>query len=95
MLIVTEFLCGCNDYIPEKREFKIGESVTFENIKYTFLSAYWNNTVYTLEIKGENIGSNKQEVNIITLGTTGTIRSARKKYLDKLFLYPLNNIYSK
>jgi hypothetical protein len=61
ILIGIEFLCGCNDYVPEKREYKIGESVIFENIKYTFLSAYWNDSVYTLKIKGENIGSNKQE----------------------------------
>ncbi len=36
------------------------------------------------------IGNSKNPVKIETLGTTGTIRSARKKYLDKLILYPLN-----
>jgi RNase P/RNase MRP subunit POP5 len=36
-------------------------------------------------------GKMKNNVNIATLGTTGTIRSARKKYLDKLNIYPLNN----
>jgi RNase P/RNase MRP subunit POP5 len=38
----------------------------------------------------ELVGVN-QPVKIKTLGTTGTIKSARKKYLDKYFLYPLNN----
>ena len=37
------------------------------------------------------IGNSKIPVSIKTLGTTGTIRSARKKYLKKLNLYPLNN----
>ncbi|WP_455393234.1 Rpp14/Pop5 family protein [[Eubacterium] cellulosolvens] len=36
------------------------------------------------------IGKKKSPINIRTLGTTGTIRKARKKYLDKLNLYPLN-----
>jgi RNase P/RNase MRP subunit POP5 len=35
------------------------------------------------------VGKAKNRVIIKTLGTTGTIRSARKKYLDKLNLYPL------
>ena len=62
MIVGFEFLCGCNnDYIPEKREFNLGESVIFENIKYTFLSAYWNDSVYVLEIRGENVESNKLE----------------------------------
>ena len=61
ILIGIGFLCGCNNYIPEKREFNLGESVIFENIKYTFLSAYWNDSVYVLEIRGENVGSNKLE----------------------------------
>ena len=38
---------------------------------------------------------NNLPIKITTLGTTGTIRSARKKYLDKLYVYPLNNIYRK
>jgi len=51
ILIGIGFLCGCNDdYFPEKREFNLGESVIFENIKYTFLSAYWNDNTYTLKI---------------------------------------------
>ncbi len=33
-------------------------------------------------------GKAKNRVKIQTLGTTGTIRSARKKYLDKLNVYP-------
>lgn len=37
------------------------------------------------------IGKRKTQVKIQTLGTTGTIQSAMKKYLDKLILYPLNN----
>jgi len=37
------------------------------------------------------VGKLKIPVTIKTLGTTGTIRSARKKYLKKLNLYPLNN----
>ncbi len=42
-----------------------------------------------------SILSDKQLFKITTLGTTGTIKSARKKYLDKLFLYPLNINYLK
>ena len=37
------------------------------------------------------VGKRKTQVKIQTLGTTGTIQSAMKKYLDKLILYPLNN----
>ena len=40
-------------------------------------------------------GKNKNRVNISTLGTTGTIKSARKKYLDKLNLYPFNELKTK
>jgi RNase P/RNase MRP subunit POP5 len=40
-------------------------------------------------------GKLKNNVNITTLGTTGTILSARKKYLDKLNIYPLNNMKTK
>ena len=36
-------------------------------------------------------GKKKFPVNIRTLGTTGTIKKARKKYLDKLILYPLKS----
>jgi len=36
-------------------------------------------------------GNNKHPVKIKTLMTTGTIKKARKKYLDKLILYPLTN----
>jgi RNase P/RNase MRP subunit POP5 len=36
-------------------------------------------------------GNNKHPVKIRTLVTTGTIKKARKKYLDKLILYPLTN----
>jgi len=43
----------------------------------------------------ESIGKFKNSVKIITLGTTGTIRSARKKYLDKLILYPSTSNKSK
>jgi RNase P/RNase MRP subunit POP5 len=39
------------------------------------------------------IGGIDNQVKIITFGTTGTIRSARKKYLDKLILYPFSNVY--
>ena len=38
------------------------------------------------------IGTVENKVKIETLGTTGTIRSARKKYLAKLILYPKNNL---
>jgi len=41
------------------------------------------------------LGKIKSRVKIETLGTTGTIRSARKKYLDKLTLYPSNTIKTK
>ena len=34
------------------------------------------------------VGRYKNSIKISTIGTTGTIRSARKKYLDKLTLYP-------
>ncbi|MCJ7572237.1 MAG: hypothetical protein MUO82_10255 [Candidatus Thermoplasmatota archaeon] len=61
MVIVIGFLCGCNDKIPEKREYNIGESLIFENIRYTFLSAYWNDTTYTLKIKAENIDNKNRE----------------------------------
>ena len=37
------------------------------------------------------LGKSKNPATIQTMGTTGTIRSARKKYLDKLNTYPLNN----
>ena len=37
------------------------------------------------------LGKAKNPATIQTMGTTGTIRSARKKYLDKLNTYPLNN----
>jgi RNase P/RNase MRP subunit POP5 len=37
------------------------------------------------------VGKAKNPATIQTIGTTGTIRSARKKYLDKLNTYPLNN----
>ena len=36
-------------------------------------------------------GEMKIPVKVQTIGTTGTIRSARKKYLDKLTLYPFHN----
>jgi hypothetical protein len=64
MMIGMVFLCGCNDDVSEKREYRIGESLIFENIKYTFLSAYWNDNVYTLEIKAENIGNKKESSNL-------------------------------
>jgi len=38
------------------------------------------------------IGKVENRVKIETLGTTGTIRSARKKYLAKLILYPKNDL---
>jgi RNase P/RNase MRP subunit POP5 len=41
------------------------------------------------------IAKDKNNVKIQTLGTAGTIRSARKKYLDKLILYPSNSIKMK
>ena len=66
ILIGIGILCGCNDdYTPEKREYKIGESVIFENIKYTFLSAYWNDNTYTLKIKAENVGINEESSNVM------------------------------
>jgi len=66
MVIVIGFLCGCNDNIPEKREYNIGESLIFENIRYTFLSAYWNDSTYTLKIKAENIDNkNKESSNVM------------------------------
>ena len=34
------------------------------------------------------IGNKKNLAKVETIGTTGTIQSARKKYLDKLILYP-------
>ena len=40
----------------------------------------------------KHIGGVNNHVKIETLGTTGTIRSARKKYLDKLILYPLRKV---
>ena len=64
-LIIFIGLSGCNDNIPEKREYNLGESVIFENIKYTFLSAYWNDTIYTLEIKAENLGDKKESSNVM------------------------------
>ena len=36
----------------------------------------------------QSAGNIKLPIKITTLGTAGTIRSARKKYLDKLILYP-------
>ena len=66
MVIVTGFFCGCNDKTPEKREYNIGESLIFENIKYTFLSAYWNDSTYTLKLKAENIDNkNKESSNVM------------------------------
>jgi RNase P/RNase MRP subunit POP5 len=47
-------------------------------------------TIAFLQSIRQVVGVN-QPVKIKTLGTTGTIKSARKKYLDKYFLYPLNN----
>jgi RNase P/RNase MRP subunit POP5 len=47
-------------------------------------------TIELLHSIRQVVGVN-QPVKIKTLGTTGTIKSARKKYLDKYFLYPLNN----
>lgn len=66
MMVGIGFLSGCNN-IVEKIEFKIGESVVFENIKYTFLSAYWNDSVYTLKIKGENIANEKESSNVMII----------------------------
>ncbi len=40
-------------------------------------------------------GIEKKPLKIQTLGTAGTIRSARKKYLDKLNLYPFKNSKTK
>ena len=65
MVIGIGFLCGCNDNTFEKNEYKIGESLIFENIKYTFLSAYWNDTTYTLKIKAENIGNKEESSNVM------------------------------
>lgn len=64
MIIGTGVLCGCNKNISEKREYRIGESLIFENIKYTFLLAYWNDNVYTLKIKAENIVNKKESSNL-------------------------------
>jgi RNase P/RNase MRP subunit POP5 len=36
----------------------------------------------------QSAGNINLPIKITTLGTAGTIRSARKKYLDKLILYP-------
>ena len=44
-----------------------------------------------IERAAEWTGKKKFPVNIRTLGTTGTIKKARKKYLDKLILYPLKS----
>ena len=49
------------------------------------------NILHTIEW----VGKKKNRATIQTLGTTGTIRSARKKYLDKLILYPLKNSKTK
>ena len=60
-------LSGCNDNIPEKREYNIGESLIFENINYTFLSAYWNDSIYTLKIKAENIDNKNRETSNVMI----------------------------
>ena len=76
VLIIGVGLSGCNEISDKKNmaggttEYNIGESVTVGNIKYTFLSTYWEESYdiywYKLEIKGENIGY-EQESSRITV----------------------------
>ena len=62
VLLIAVGLSGCNETKQtSKTVYNIGESLIFENIKYTFLSAYWNDSTYTLKIKAENI-DNKNKV---------------------------------
>jgi len=66
VILLTVGLSGCNENIPEKIEYNISESLIFENIKYTFLSAYWTDSIYKLKIKAENIDNkNRQSSNVL------------------------------
>jgi len=70
VLLICVGLSGCNETSDTNdieegiAEYNIGESVIVENIKYTFLSAYWEESGgsyrYKLEIKGQNICNIKQ-----------------------------------
>ena len=60
LLIVGLSGCSSNNQSSGKTVYNIGDSITVENIRYTFLSAKWveswGSYKYNLEIKGENIG---------------------------------------
>ena len=67
MVIGIGFLSGCTQSEQsesKKTIYNLGDSITVENIKYTFLSAKgsesWGGYTYNLEIKGENLA--KEEV---------------------------------
>jgi hypothetical protein len=65
MTFSTGFLSGCNENILKKNVYEIGESLIFENVKYTFLSAGWDDGNYVLKIKGENTGDKEESSNAI------------------------------
>ena len=73
--------------------FRTTPWVIFIRNNYGLVRCHHLDSKKTIELLGsirQIVGVN-QPVKIKTLGTTGTIKSARKKYLDKYFLYPLNN----
>jgi len=60
VLLITVGLSGCSE--ESKTVFlNIGDSITVEKIKYTFLSADWTESwgayTYNLKIKGENLAN--------------------------------------
>jgi hypothetical protein len=66
VLLICVGLSGCNETTHKNNENvivekNIGDSIIIGNIKYTFLSAYWEKPsdtyIYNLEIKCENIGN--------------------------------------
>jgi hypothetical protein len=63
VLLICVGLSGCNEDSNKNSnsgEKNIGDSIIFENIKFTFLSAYWEDLTYYLNVKLENIGSEVQ-----------------------------------
>jgi RNase P/RNase MRP subunit POP5 len=94
---VTQPISGTESNQPEKKGIikLLNRSPWVIGIKnnYGLVRCHHKDKEKTIELLQsiDTIGRSKKHVKIITLGTTGTIKSARKKYLDKLNIYPFEN----
>jgi RNase P/RNase MRP subunit POP5 len=85
-----------NDSIREMVFLRLPWIILIKN-NYGLIRCHHLDTVKTIQLLQSIHSAGKQGnlVKINTLGTTGTIKSARKKYLDKVIINPLNKVYTK